>query len=224
MGHKVIPVLLSFIFSGLGQIYKREYLKGGSLILLQTSFVLLIINGEHILFEIGIFGFPVIWVAGMLEAADLLSYEYLLFAERRERWMVIGGSLLAMVLGVGLFAGTMWRFRPLSSSDLRSERIAALVQGVTGNALKVEKQKYIISLGVFKNEGNARHYSFQLLQSGYPVKLKRMGDKWMVFMEGFSGLEEAKTKAVDLFQNDLECYVAKIETPRVPIFIPKRDR
>lgn len=234
MNRRIIPVLLSFLLSGLGQIYKREYSKGGSLALLEMISILLISSGRPLMYEAGLFGLPIIWVLGMIDAADLLSFEYL-SAGDRERWLVIGGSFLALVLATGLFVGTMWRFRPIPSRKTSYPvRITAPATPKTSEPSPAVKRsdggeterrgKFIISLGAFKIEDNARRYASRLNGMGYSAELRSIGDRWMVLIGGFNTVDEAKAKAVELTRSGLDCYVAETDKPRFPVFIPGKGR
>jgi len=226
MNRKIVPVLLSFLLSGLGQIYKREYSKGGSLALLEMTSILLISSRQPTLYELGILGFPIIWVLGMLDAADLLSSEYLLAGDRW-KWLIIGGGgFLAIALATGLFAGTMWRFRPLSSQRIPPPE-EEMIAPTTPEPHPVEErsdERYIISLGVFRNKDNAIRYTLRLNEMGYPVELRPIGNRWMVLMVGFSTIDEARTKALELNRSGLDCYVAETNRPRFPVFIPQKGR
>jgi len=228
MNRKIVPVLLSFLLSGLGQIYKREYSKGGSLALLEMTSILLISSRQPTLYELGILGFPIIWVLGMLDAGDLLPSEYLL-VRNRWKWLVIGGNFLAIALATGMFVGAMWRFRPLPSHKVAAPE-KTIKPTIPSKPISVEKRsdrpegRYIISFGAFKIEDNARRYASRLNRMGYPVKLRSIGDKWMVLMVGFNTIDEARTKALELNRSGLDCYVAETNRPRFPVFIPQKGR
>ena len=64
----------------------------------------------------------------------------------------------------------------------------------------------------------------RLNRMGYPVKLRSIGDKWMVIMGGFNTIDEARAKALELNRNGLDCYVAETNRPRFPVFIPQKGR
>jgi len=62
-------LILSGIFPGIGQIYKREYMKGLDLIIIQGIFIFFLFYPAKILFPLGVVLVPTLWVLGMADAS-----------------------------------------------------------------------------------------------------------------------------------------------------------
>lgn len=63
-----VALILSIIFPGIGQIYKREYLKGIDLIIIQCMFIFFLFYPRSFLFPLGVVLVPTLWVLGVADA------------------------------------------------------------------------------------------------------------------------------------------------------------
>ena len=61
-------LILSAIFPGMGQIYKREYIKGFNLITMQCIFIFFLFYPARMLFPLGVILVPTLWVFGVADA------------------------------------------------------------------------------------------------------------------------------------------------------------
>ena len=62
-------LILSSAFPGIGQIYKREYMKGFNLIIIQCIFIFFLFYPARMLFPLGVVLVPTLWVLSMADAA-----------------------------------------------------------------------------------------------------------------------------------------------------------
>ena len=73
--NRFLPLILSCLYCGLGQIYKREILKGIDLSLIYTILIVCILSSERVLFYIGAFSLPLLWIIGVIDAYGNESYQ-----------------------------------------------------------------------------------------------------------------------------------------------------
>jgi len=84
-------LILSGVFPGIGQIYKREYMKGFDLIIIQCIFIFFLFHPARMLFSLGVVLVPTIWVWSMVDAGISLTsgrrrhLKYL----RLHRWRIL---------------------------------------------------------------------------------------------------------------------------------------
>ena len=75
MKNRKIALLLSCLYCGLGQIYKREILKGIDFAFIYTILIVCFLSSERILFYIGAFSLPLLWIIGVIDAYGIESYQ-----------------------------------------------------------------------------------------------------------------------------------------------------
>ncbi len=68
MRRNIIPLCLSFIYCGLGQIYNRQIVKGIDLIIIYTILLASYFSPLPLLRLIGLSLIPIVWSVGMVDA------------------------------------------------------------------------------------------------------------------------------------------------------------
>lgn len=230
-----VPFALSFIFSGFGQIAKREYLKGIDFILIQILFIFCLLSEESILFKSGMIGLPIFWIINLLDAGDILTYKAIFLSETREKLLIlIPVLIIIIIITTLLFSWIIWKYQPktpekqhfieYSKAEVKKEQkktpeeYSFIERYQKNNKSQSSSSLYLISLGAFKISENANKFSKLLRNNGYNTKFRFVNDKKLVYIDGFDNLEKAKEKSIELSNKGFSCYVALSKSPSEPIF------
>lgn len=126
-----VALILSFIFSGFGQIWNREYTKGITFILLQIVFIIFLFYPDSNLFPISMVAIPMLWIWGMVDASRI--YHVFLSehrrVQRRRNILTTLGIIALFILSEAIFVPIILTIRrnyntPSNDTSLNASSIS----------------------------------------------------------------------------------------------------
>ncbi len=181
-----MALILSFICPGLGQIYKRETLKGISFILICTLLIVplfFLSSPPSLLYFSGLSVLLLIWLMGMVDA--YIDYEALM---GKERWLI--WQKLLSILPTAVMSAAVVILMMLWSQDFlaTSERLVAgagarmapdvhsLADNLDHTGISVQSGKsefFSVQVGSFRDLERAEEVYRDLLYKGYTATIEQ---------------------------------------------------
>ena len=118
MSNRKAALIMSFICPGLGQIYKREILKGISFIMICALLVVslfFLFPPPPFLYFFGLSILALMWLVGMVDA--YIDYEFLMGKERWMIWQKLLSILPVALISVAVVALIMLWMQDFSATN-----------------------------------------------------------------------------------------------------------
>ena len=203
LSKRIVSLSLSFIYCGLGQIYKRETSKGVCFVIIYTTLIVLLLffSLSSFVYLFALSALILMWLIGMVDA--YIDEETLM---RRERWM-FWRSLLAIVRFSGIFASAV------------ALVLIASVSFENGNDVRngtrtVEQPDspgfFYIQVAAFKDLKNAKEYCHELLSNGHQARVESPvveGGFHRVLVGEFFNDQDAISFAAKLYEQEKVPYM-----------------
>lgn len=165
LSERIVSLILSFIYCGLGQIYKRETSKGVCFVIVYTTLIVLLFffSFSSFVYLFVLSALILMWLIGMIDA--YVDDEALM---KRERWM-FWRSLLAVVRFSGIFASAVALVLVASVSfenenDVRND--TRIMEQPDSSGV------FYIQVAAFKDSENAKEYCHELLSNGHQARIE----------------------------------------------------
>ena len=225
MRKRILALILSFFYSGLGQIYKRETLKGFDFAIVYTIAIVASFSHSPWLRRFGFSVLPLMWLLGMMDA-------YISPTQRR-RWLltVLPGALVSLiVLGIQIFPIMNGHSMPDVQTTIvppaqESARAEPASDSDRPDATQTETEPDIseffsIQVAAFREDSlyQAEGLCDELMRKGYIARIEKplsVQDGWYRVLIGeFATEQEAKAFAEPLRDREKFSYMIVHRRPR----------
>jgi len=187
MNKRVVPLVLSFIYCGLGQLYNRQIAKGLDFIIIYT-----LLLGSHFVPSfraIGLSLVPLMWFIGMVDAymGDNAIFD-------KKKWLL--GVLPGIVISLGTFY--MLYIQPAMNPDVSDVRITQTNPNYSA--------VFSVAVDSFEIREQAEKLYDDLSLKGYSVRIKRSEitgkTSFYVLMGRFDTAEDAAPLVAKMFEQE----------------------
>ena len=184
MSNRKVALILSFIYCGLGQIYKGQILKGIDLIVIYTILIVSLFSSLRLLHFFSLFTLPSMWLVGMVDA---YMYENIPVIHIK-RWLLV--ILFGAVISVLILCVQTFLVEDGRSGDTQAENQS---DGL---------DSFSIQVAAFKNQEAAEELRNELLNKGYAARVEYPTSAkekfYRVLIGKFQTKQEATTLAEEL--------------------------
>lgn len=175
MSKRIVPLVLSFIYCGLGQLYNRQIAKGFDFIIIYT--ILIASYFVPSLRAIGLSLVPLMWFIGMVDA---YMGENIIFHKKKWVLGVLPGLIISLLTFYILY------IQPSMNPDVPNV-------GMT-QTNPYSTEVFSVEVDSFESREQAKSLYDDLLLKGYSVRIEKSGTmsktRFHVFMGKFSTAED----------------------------------
>ena len=186
MSNRKVALILSFIYCGLGQIYKGQILKGIDLIVIYTILIASFFSSLRLLHFFSLFTLPSMWLVGMVDAYMYESIPVI----HIKRWLLVilfGAVISVLVLCVQTFL----------VGDERSGDTQAEDQSDGSDSFSIQ-------VAAFKNQEAAEKFRDELLNKGYAARVEYQTSAREKWYRVLIGKYQTKQEAIPVAEKLLE--------------------
>ena len=171
MNKRIVALVLSFIYCGLGQIYNRQIAKGLDFIIVYTILIVFFFSSSPLLHFLGLSILPFMWFMGMVDA---YVYEFLSEGKfiQKKRWLLIIASGIVFSALV-VFIQILLLGKP---SAFDRQNVISSVEQKVHTEVKSEpdsSQFFSIQAAAFKYLEEAEKFRDELLNKRYSARVER---------------------------------------------------